>query len=188
MSGFEGHGRALKTKSVPGRDHQPTCRRRSVTRPDQAALYRLSGDYNPIHIDPESATKAGLRGPILHGLATFGFAARHVVAEVSPGDPHRLMRIQGRFVSPAYPDDTLETEMWIAPARTAAAGMARGLETTDVVDSPDASNSFGWKDVGVVVVQFRTWALPRGVMVLDRGRAALRGPADQSTPDLRAKL
>lgn len=79
---------------------------------NQALLYRLSGDRNPLHTDPTVAHDAGFDRPILHGLCTFGFAARAVIAAACGADPKRLAGISGRFTAPVWPGDQLRTEMW----------------------------------------------------------------------------
>lgn len=60
----------------------------------QAAIYRLSGDVNPLHIDPDVAKAAGFKQPVLHGICTFGFASRHVLAAYANNDPSRIRAIQ----------------------------------------------------------------------------------------------
>lgn len=80
---------------------------------NQAALiYRLSGDYNPLHADPAYAEKAGFKAPILHGLATFGMMGRIIVERVLDWDADRLLEIDARFSAPVYPGETLLTEAW----------------------------------------------------------------------------
>jgi acyl dehydratase len=83
------------------------------TRPDQALLYRLSGDRNPLHSDPAFAARAGFDVPILHGLCTFGFAARGLLHLVAEGDPTRFRSIAVRFSAPVLPGDSLHTEVWL---------------------------------------------------------------------------
>jgi acyl dehydratase len=83
------------------------------TSPDQAVLYRLaSGDLNPIHIDESVASAAGLPGPILHGLCSYGIACRHVLGAVANNDPATIQRFDARFTSPVYPGDLIVTEIW----------------------------------------------------------------------------
>ncbi len=80
--------------------------------PNQAAVYRLNGDSNPIHIDPEVARAVGLERPILHGLCTYGFATRAVINGALGGDPDRLREFSARFTGVVYPGDELTTEGW----------------------------------------------------------------------------
>jgi len=83
------------------------------TRPDQALLYRLSGDRNPLHSDPEFAKLAGFPRPILHGLCTYGFTGRALLHALCGGDPARFKSIEGRFSKPVFPGEALTTKMWV---------------------------------------------------------------------------
>lgn len=83
-----------------------------ATAGNQAAIYRLSGDYNPLHIDPEVAKAAGFDRPILHGLCTYGVAGRALLKALCGNDPARLGRMDVRFSAPVYPGETIATEIW----------------------------------------------------------------------------
>jgi acyl dehydratase len=82
------------------------------TRPDQALLYRLSGDRNPLHSDPVFAKQAGFDRPILHGLCTYGFTGRALLHSVCGSDPARFGAMRARFSKPTYPGDTLTISIW----------------------------------------------------------------------------
>ncbi|ORY99229.1 HotDog domain-containing protein [Syncephalastrum racemosum] len=79
---------------------------------DQAILYRLSGDYNPLHIDTDLAPKVGFPKPILHGLCTYGITAHAILKRLANNDPARFKSIEGRFASPVFPGETVEVYMW----------------------------------------------------------------------------
>ncbi len=98
------------------------------TREDQPLIYRLSGDRNPLHSDPWFAQNlAGFPKPILHGLCTYGFAGRALVADLGGGDATRVTGMKARFTSPVFPGEQLTTSIWrtepgLALFRTEAAG------------------------------------------------------------------
>jgi acyl dehydratase len=96
---------------IPDRepDHQVTY----PTRIDQALLYRLMGDRNPLHSDPKFAARAGFERPILHGLCTFGFTGRALLHTLCGSDPDRLVSMGGRFSKPVFPGEALTVSMWI---------------------------------------------------------------------------
>lgn len=79
---------------------------------NQAALYRLNGDLNPLHLDPDFAKMGGYPRPILHGLCTYGYTARAIVLSLCDGDPTRFKEFKARFSGVVYPGDTLTTEGW----------------------------------------------------------------------------
>ncbi len=108
---FEGAGQTFSEKiAVPERAPDVTA---SAHIPDnQAHLYRLSGDYNPLHIDPESAKFGGFDEPILHGLCTFGHCAQLLLAALCDNDENRFKKIKVRFSSPVFLDDTLKVLAW----------------------------------------------------------------------------
>lgn len=83
-----------------------------TSRPEQAALYRLCGDRNPLHIDPAVAEQAGFKAPILHGLANYGATCRAVLATYCAFDPARMLSHALRFSAPFYPGETLRVDMW----------------------------------------------------------------------------
>jgi len=82
------------------------------TRPEMALIYRLSGDPNPLHVDPEIAKAAGFPRPILHGLGTFGVAAHAILKSVCGYDPDCLKAMAARFSAPVFPGETIRTELW----------------------------------------------------------------------------
>jgi acyl dehydratase len=109
--GFGGSPLSPRPHATPD-DRPPDIIRDRPIRPEQAALYRLSGDLNPLHIQPSAATAAGFERPILHGLATYGAVGYVILAELCGSDPGRLKRFDARFSSPVYPGETIRTKIW----------------------------------------------------------------------------
>jgi acyl dehydratase len=107
-------------KPHPLPDRAPDLNVRASTFLSQALLYRLSGDYNPIHADPKAARQGGFDRPILHGLATYGVVGRALVKAVCGDAPERFRRMDVRFSSPVYPGETFEIDIWREGAGKAA--------------------------------------------------------------------
>lgn len=97
-------------------DHSVTYQ----TLPQQALLYRLSGDRNPLHSDPAFAASGGFERPILHGLCTYGFAGRALLHTLCGSDPGRFRSMSGRFGKPVLPGQALTTDIWADPDGTGA--------------------------------------------------------------------
>jgi len=121
-----------------------------ATRPEQALLYRLSGDRNPLHADPKFAARGGFSRPILHGLCTYGVTGRALLHALCGSQPGRFASMSGRFTRPVLPGDTLVVSIWV-----------------DDEASGDGGGS----------ARFQT-ATEDGSVVIDRGRMQFRGPAD----------
>jgi len=110
--GFGGErGPSADASGPPDRapDHEVTYQ----TRPDQALIYRLSGDRNPLHSDPEFAKMAGFERPILHGLCSYGFTGRALLHTLCGGDAARFRSMSVRFSKPVLPGDSLAVSMWV---------------------------------------------------------------------------
>jgi acyl dehydratase len=123
-------------------DREPDARIALPTRDDQALIYRLSGDRNPLHSDPWFAREmAGFPTPILHGLCTYGVAGRALLAELAGGQAARLTAVAARFSAPVFPGETLTTSIW----RTES---GRAVYRTEAA-GPDGSNARVVLDDGV---------------------------------------
>lgn len=110
--GFGGErGPSAPKNSAPDRkpDHEVSY----ATRPDQALTYRLSGDMNPLHSDPEFAKRVGYDRPILHGLCTYGFTGRALLHTLCGSDPAKFKKMSGRFSNPVIPGQTITIKMWV---------------------------------------------------------------------------
>jgi acyl dehydratase len=131
------------------------------TRPEQALLYRLSGDRNPLHVDPKFAARGGFSQPILHGLCTYGVTGRALLSVLCDGDPARFRSMSGRFSRPVLPGEPLTVSIWLAAEGQAAEGQAaEGLAAaTRAADGQ--------------VALFQT-ARADGTVVIDRGRMRYR--------------
>jgi len=109
--GFGGPSTPVRARHrMPDRDPDLVCD--LSTRPDQALLFRLSGDFNPLHADPAMARQAGFDAPILHGRCTYGIACHAILKTVCDYDFTLIGSIEVRFSSPVYPGDIITTEMW----------------------------------------------------------------------------
>jgi acyl dehydratase len=101
---------AASPPKVPQRDPDLVCELRTL--PQQALLYRLCADRNPLHSDPAAARKAGFERPILHGLGTYGVAGHALLATLCDYDPRRLTSLFARFSAPVFPGETVRFEMY----------------------------------------------------------------------------
>lgn len=111
ISPFEGRGHSRSARiETPSR--APDVDVIANIPPNQAQLYRLSGDYNPLHIDPAAARFGGFNAPILHGLCTYGHCGQMLLGALCDGDPTRFAALQLRFSSPVVPGDALRVIGW----------------------------------------------------------------------------
>lgn len=112
------------------KDASPLFEMTETVSPEQALLYRLSGDFNPLHADPEFARQVGFEeGPLLHGLCTYGFVARAVIQKMCAGDGARLKKLTVGFKKPVWPGETLKTQGYLAEdGRIALLSFAGGRE------------------------------------------------------------
>jgi acyl dehydratase len=104
------------------------------TRPEQALLYRLSGDRNPLHADPKFAARAGFSRPILHGLCTYGVTGRALLRVLCDGDPARFGSMSGRFTRPVLPGEPLTVSVWLAGDGEHALFQTARADGTVVID------------------------------------------------------
>lgn len=108
--GFGGDRGDSSPSPIP--DTEPDLEISYRTRPDQALIYRLTGDRNPLHTDPAFARRGGFDVPILHGMCTYGFTARALLHGVCDGDPARFVAMEARFTKPVLPGDPLTVSIW----------------------------------------------------------------------------
>jgi acyl dehydratase len=109
--GFGGKSTSPRTPhTLP--DREPDLSLDMPTHPQMALVYRLSGDFNPLHADPAVARKAGYDRPILHGLATYGVVGHALLAGLCDYAPERLTFMDGRFSSPVFPGETIAVDIW----------------------------------------------------------------------------
>jgi len=134
--GFGGE-RPPKTERVITPERDPDFEIHDHVGSNQALLYRLSGDYNPLHADPDFAARAGFDKPILHGLCTYGYAGRAVVNHACGGDPDVLRRLRGQFSNPVFPGDTLIIRGWDEGER-----VILDVTTKERPDKPCLSNAY----------------------------------------------
>lgn len=112
LGGFNPEGIERGAASPPWPETEPDAVFEMPTLSQQALIFRLSGDWNPLHADPERARAAGHPRPLLHGRCTFGIAAWALQRMLCDGDPGRLTAMQARLSGPVYPGETLRTEAW----------------------------------------------------------------------------
>lgn len=110
FGGERGPSAAETGAAIP--DREPDYVVEDVIREEQAALYRLTGDRNPIHIDPSFAKVAGFEQPFLHGLCTYGFAGRAALHTLCGSDPENFVSMSGRFSDQVYIGDTIISKIW----------------------------------------------------------------------------
>lgn len=133
--GFGGKPPPKRDDVSAPKDRPADVRVEEATTPEQALLYRLSGDRNPLHADPVFAAQVGFeKGPILHGLCTYGFALRALVGAALDGDASRVARLDATFRNPVWPGETLVTEGYrleggVMPFVTRAAGRTEVIMT-----------------------------------------------------------
>ncbi len=129
--GSAGDGAPAAPHVMPERAPDTVCE--LATLPQSALIYRLSGDYNPLHADPAAASVAGFDRPILHGMCTMGVAAHAVLRTLLGYDAARFRAMRVRFTAPVFPGETLRTELWldgdIVSLRTTA--VSRGVVVLD---------------------------------------------------------
>ena len=131
---FEGSGQTFSARiDVP--DRAPDEIAEAFIPANQAHVYRLSGDYNPLHIDPEAARFGGFDQPILHGLCTFGHCAQLLLNLLCDGDSSRFRKIKVRFSAPVFPEDTLKILAWHD-------GPGRAVFEARVADKMVVSNAY----------------------------------------------
>jgi acyl dehydratase len=130
--GFGGPRGADQPWELPDRapDHQVV----RETRPEQALIYRLSGDRNPLHVDPKFAARGGFSQPILHGLCTYGVTGRALLRVLCDGDPARFRSMSGRFSRPVLPGEPLTMSIWRAEDGETALFQTTRKDGTVVID------------------------------------------------------
>ncbi len=130
--GFGGERGPRSAKVIPA-DREPDEVCDLATLPQSALIYRLSGDYNPLHCDPDVAEKGGFDRPILHGLCTYGTAGHAILRTLCGYDPSRFTGMQARFSAPVFPGETIRTEIWRDGGDGKAAFRSRVVERDVVV-------------------------------------------------------
>lgn len=131
--GFGGHRGPSDRVDVPERE--PDVVVDSPTLPQQALWYRLCGDRNPLHVDPDFAAGAGFDSPILHGLCTYGVVCKAIVDEMLDGTPDRVLGFAARFAGVVYPGETVRTRAWSEDGRIVANSSVVERDTTVLSDA-----------------------------------------------------
>lgn len=143
---FRGHGDfggapPPKASTPPVPDRACDWEHEDATLPEQALLYRLNGDLNPLHADPDFAAMVGFpQGPILHGLCTYGFVARAVIQHACGGDANKLKSFHAQFRKPVWPGEAIRTQGWDA-------GGGRVVAQAYAADRPDPVITNCWAEI-----------------------------------------